>query len=98
MSRDRAGAETVNAQIWLMDPKIAMLDVSTAVSEAYRAYQSEADAYETDEAVMASIKSNALAGDSSHAAADRKTAVVRSRHKRSVVLRSAEPTLDVHES
>ena len=62
MGADEADSAKRDAQIWLLELKIALLDAKTAADEAYRAYPNEADAYETGTAVKASVVSQGGSG------------------------------------
>ena len=57
MSAGDAGMAKINAQLWLAELHLALLEASAAAEEAYRAYPHEADAYEVGEAATRSIRS-----------------------------------------
>ncbi len=55
MSSDDRDMATINAQVWLLELHMALLEAGDAADEAYRHYANEADAYEVGDAVRASV-------------------------------------------
>jgi hypothetical protein len=55
MSPDESGMAKLDAQVWIIQLKLALLDVKDAADTAYRAYPHEQDAYQVGEKVTTSV-------------------------------------------